>query len=201
MDYSLKLLDKQAPAEYFSETESQEDGMSNSSEHSNGTTYFEKHDPYLALQSWMSEIQLSRQIGTSVFAVLGRLLQTDEVVALLCPVKRVRCRKCYRGVEMGDLKVECIAPWHEYLAGRSNGNVDSNRKVGTVHQVWFCDRLLSFERKCRKATRLILYSPVLPETGSPLRIPASPREQFLIAWSNVGIATDIFSMWNNSTYI
>ena len=99
--------------------------MSDTSNHSDGTTYSEKHDPHVAVQGWISQIEVSRQIGTSLFAVLGQLLDTDEVVALLCP-------QCIKGTLLMH-PVWTKAP-HEELVRFAKNEIELTRVVGM-----FCD--------------------------------------------------------------
>ena len=97
--------------------------MSDTSNHSDGTTYSEKHDPHVAVQGWISEIELSRRIGTSLFAVLGRLLDTAEVVVFLCP-------QCINGIIMMH-PVWAKSPHDEVITFAKN-EIELTRVVGMV---------------------------------------------------------------------
>ncbi|KAK3615641.1 hypothetical protein LTR22_027354, partial [Elasticomyces elasticus] len=49
------------------------------------STSSETYDPTAKVHEWINDINLANQIGTSLYATLGRMLDTDQAIALMCP--------------------------------------------------------------------------------------------------------------------
>ncbi|KAK4904520.1 hypothetical protein LTR49_026040 [Elasticomyces elasticus] len=49
------------------------------------STSSETYDPTAKVHEWINDIDLANQIGTSLYATLGQMLDTDQAIALMCP--------------------------------------------------------------------------------------------------------------------
>ena len=134
--------------------------MSDKSNATDETTYSEKHDPSIAIQSWIDQVELSQKIGASMFATLGGVMDTDEVLVLLCPC-------CDRGsLLMHPVWARCP---HEELIRFATNDVALSRVMGRK-----CDRCREDVARVATATSSIQAYPTKQQilnsdTLAPLR--------------------------------